>query len=177
VLVGGERWLQAQRLTVRLVALIERDGLSVAAAARVLGVDVQLAGLLVRLCAIERECAAAELDERLDEIQQHCPGEDWWSYGSRQLALIFTGHAIPTRIVRELVQAWQERTGISTYRLASDLGITPETLRRSLGLVALSACSQGSRRYPSRVQKTITVTAASRIVQALGTPAYEVPGL
>jgi hypothetical protein len=32
------------------------------------------------------------------------PGEDWWSYTDRQLALIFAGESIPNRIVRELVE-------------------------------------------------------------------------
>ena len=55
----------AQALTCRLVALIERDRLSVAAAASVTEIGVEQAGVLVRLCAIERECAETERDERL----------------------------------------------------------------------------------------------------------------
>jgi hypothetical protein len=161
----------------RLVALIERDGLSVAAAARALGVEVELAGLLVRVCAIERECAESEREERLDEIQRMCPGEDWFSCTDRQLALISGGEAIPNRIVRELVQAWQRRTGQPTARLAAALGITPEALRRSLGLAAVPGRSKRARRYRQRYQKTITVQGAGRIVQAIGIPACEVPGL
>jgi hypothetical protein len=168
---------QAQQMTVRLVALIERDGLSVAAAARKLGLDVEAAGSLVRLCAIERECAAIELEERLEEIEQMCPGEDWWSYSDRQLAGIFSGERIPNRIVRELLQAWQQRGGVSTARLAADVGITPERLRRSLGLAAQPASRKGARVYPARLQKTITVESAGRIVEAIGIPACEVPGL
>jgi hypothetical protein len=167
----------ARRLAARLVALIERDGLSVAAAARSLGMEVALAGLLVRLVAIERECAQTELEERLEEIQQMCPGEDWWSYSDRQLALIFSGEAIPNRIVRELVQAWQQRTGRPTARLAEELGITPEALRRSLGLAWIPTRRKHGRRYQPRRQKTITVEAAGRIVRAIGIPACEVPGL
>jgi hypothetical protein len=168
---------EAQRLTVRLVRSIEQDGLSVAAAARAAGVDVRLAGLLVRLCAIERECAEAELEERLEEIQQMCPGEDWWSYTDRQLALIFAGESIPNRIVRELVQAWQRRTGQPSARLAAELGITPEALRRSLGLAAASSGGSRDERRQRRYQKTISVETAGRIVRAIGIPACEVPGL
>ena len=75
-------------LTARLVGLIEREGLSVAAAARTLGIDVASAGMLVRLCAIEREAQETELADRLDAIQELCPGEDWWSYAPRQLDAI-----------------------------------------------------------------------------------------
>jgi hypothetical protein len=168
---------EAQQLTVRLVQSIERDGLSVAAAARAAGVDVRLAGLLVRLCAIERECAEAELEERLEEIEQMCPGEDWWSYTDRQLALIFAGESIPNRIVRELVQAWQRRNGQPSARLAAELGITPEALRRSLGLAAASSGGSRDERRQRRYQKTISVETAGRIVRAIGIPACEVPGL
>jgi transposase len=164
----------AQRLTARLVALIERDGLSVAAAARRVGVDVHAAGMLVRLHAIELECAEAELAERLEEIQEMCPGEDWWSYTDRQLNSIFSGEAIPNRIVRELVLAWRRRTGKPTARLAEELRISPEALRRSVGLAAVSGRRTGGR---PRFQRTITVQAAGRIVQAIGIPACEVPGL
>jgi hypothetical protein len=165
---------EARALTCRLVELVERDGLSIAAAARRAGVDVHAAGLLVRLHAIELECAEVELEERLEEIQEMCPGEDWWSYSDRQLGAILSGEAIPNRIVRELVLAWQRRTGQPTARLAGELRISPEALRRSLGLAAVSGRRQGCR---PRVQKTITVQAAGRIVQATGIPACEVPGL
>jgi hypothetical protein len=76
--VGGSvhvRCAVARWLTARLVELIERDGLSVAAAARTMGIDVPAAGLLVRLCAIEREATETELEDRLDRIQELCPGE------------------------------------------------------------------------------------------------------
>jgi hypothetical protein len=43
----------AERLTVTLVALIERDRLSVAAAARALDLAVETAGALVRQWAVE----------------------------------------------------------------------------------------------------------------------------
>ena len=172
----------AQALTCRLVALIERDRLSVAAAASVTEISVEQAGLLVRLCAIERECAETERDERLEEIQAQCPGEDWWRYTSRQLDAIVEGEAIPNRIVRELVQAWERRTEGSTASLAAELGITCEALRRQLGLVAIAARMKRTRhgrpyRYGKRTQKTITVEAAARVVRALGMPPCEVPGL
>jgi hypothetical protein len=165
---------EAQALTCRLVEFVERDGLSVAAAARRVGVEVHAAGMLVRLYAIELECAEAELAERLEEIQEMCPGEDWWSYSDRQLGAIFSGEAIPNRIVCELVAAWQRRTGQPTARLAEDVRVSPEALRRSLGLAAVSGRRKGSR---PRVQKTITVQAAGRIVHGIGIPACEVPGL
>ena len=173
---------QVRALTCRLVELIERDRLSVAAAARTINVDVKRAGLLVRLCAIERECAELELEERLDEIQAQCPGEDWWRYSDRQLRSILRGEAMPNRIVRELVQAWERRTKGSTATLAGELGITCEALRRQLGLVAVPARMKRTRhgrpyRYGKRVQKTISVEAAGRVVRALGIPPCEVPGL
>ena len=67
----------AERLTATLVLVIERDHLSVAAAARAVGVGVETAGTLVRQSAIEREVAEQEAEERLDDIQRMCPGEDW----------------------------------------------------------------------------------------------------
>ena len=59
-----------------------------AAAARTVGLTVETAGALVRLWAIEREAAEQEAEERLDDIQRMCPGEDWWSYTERQLSAI-----------------------------------------------------------------------------------------
>lgn len=172
---------EAQRLTVELVTLIERDGLSVAAAARRVKLPVELAGLLVRLHAIELECAELETAERLDEIDEACPGEDWFSYSDRHLRLIFAGEAIPNRIVRELVEAWCERTGFSTERVAREVGVCSERLRRALGIAAIPGGVERSRgrerRRPPRFQKTIGVEQASRIVRALGIPPCEVPGL
>jgi hypothetical protein len=168
---------QTERLAAALVTLIQRDGLSVAAAARTVGLSVELAGALVRLWAIEREAAEEESSERLDDIQRMCPGEDWWSYTERQLSAIEHGSAIPNRIVRELVDAWCKRTDQTTGRLASMLGIGDEALRRSLGLAATPAQVRNGRRRPARVRKTITVQAAGRAVRALGIPPCEVPGL
>jgi len=79
--------------------------------------------------------------------------------------------------VRELVEAWQRRTGHATGRLAARLGIGDEALRRSLGMVAVSGRTKHGRRYPARAQKTIRVDAAGRVVRALGIPPCEVPGL
>ena len=167
----------AQALTSKLVALIERDRLPVAQAARAAGVALEVASTLVRLHAIELEAAEAELEERLEDIERQCPGEDWWSYTDNQLTRILRGTAIPNRIVRELVEAWQQQTGRGTAPLAAGLGITDEALRRSLGMVAVAARSKYGHRYPRRVRKTITIDAAGRIVRALGIPPCEVCGL
>jgi len=166
-----------ERLTAALVTLIQRDRLSIAAAARNVGLTVETAGALVRVWAIEREAAEQEADERLEDIQRMCPREDWWSYSDRQLSAIEHGSAIPNRIVRELVDAWCARTGQTTGRLAAILGIGDEALRRSLGLAATPAHVRSGRHQPARVRKTITVQAAGRIVRALGIPPCEVPGL
>jgi len=168
---------RAERLTATLVSVIERDHLSVAAAARSVGVGVETAGALVRQWAIEREAAEQEADERLDDIQRMCPGEDWWSYSDRQLSAIARGSAIPNRIVRELVDGWCTRTGQATGRLAAILGIGDEALRRSLGLAATPAHLRNGRHRPARVRKTITVQAGGRVVRAVGIPPCEVPGL
>ncbi|MBV9194624.1 MAG: hypothetical protein JO168_10815 [Solirubrobacterales bacterium] len=167
----------AQALTGELVALIERDRLSVAQAARSAGVPVAVASRLVQLHAIELEAADTELAERLEDIERQCPGEDWWSYSNRQHNAIFEGSAIPNRIVRELIEAWQQRTEQGTGTLAANLGIGDEALRRSLGMVDVPRRVKYGRRYPARRQKTITVEAASRIVRALGIPPCEVCGL
>jgi hypothetical protein len=167
----------AKWLTATLVSVIEREHLSVAAAARSVGVGVETAGTLVREWAIEREAAEEEAEERLDDIQRMCPGEDWWSYTERQLSAIAHGSVIPNRIVRELVDAWCTRTGQTTGRLAAILGIGDEAVRRSLGLAATPAQVRNGRRRPTRVRKTITVPAAGRIVRGLGIPPCEVPGL
>jgi hypothetical protein len=166
-----------QLLTSRLVALIEHAHLSIAQAARNLGLPLERASRLVRLHAIELEAAESELDERLEDIQRQCPGEDWWSYSDRQRTSILLGTTIPNRIVRELVEAWQQRTGHGTGRLAARLEITDEALRRSLGMVAISGRRKYGYRYPARVQKTIKIDAASRVVRTLGIPPCEVPGL
>jgi hypothetical protein len=168
---------QTKRLTVALVTLIQRDRLSVAAAARNVGLTVEAAGALVRLWAIEREADEQEADERLEDIERMCPREDWWSYTDRQLSAIEHGSAIPNRIVRELVDAWCMRTDQTTGRLAALLGIGDEALRRSLGLAATPAHVRNGRGRAARVRKTITVQAAGRIVRALGIPPSEVPGL
>jgi len=167
----------AQSLTGRLVGLIEREHLSIAQAARRVRMPLETAGMLVRLHAIEQEAAESELEERVDDIQRQCPGEDWWSYSDRQHTALFNGSAIPNRIVRELVEAWQQHTGEGTGRLATQLGISDEAVRRSLGLVALPGRVKYGRRYPTRTQKTIRVDAAGRIVRALRIPPCEVPGL
>jgi len=164
-------------LTGKLVRLIEDEGLSVAQAANSAGVSVEVAGLLVRLHAIELEAAEIELDERLEDIERQCPGEDWWSYSDRQQSSIIQGTAVPNRIVREVVEAWQQRTGSGTRRLAARLGISDEALRRSLGMVAISARTKSGRRYRAQRQKTIRIDAAGRVVRALGIPPCEVPGL
>ena len=160
-------------LTTRLVGLIEREGLSVAAAARALGIDVASAGLLVRLCAIEREAQETELQDRLDAIQELCPGEDWWSYAPRQLDAIARGESVPNRIVRELAQQWCRRNHTSLTHLSRKVGMDDTRLRRALGISAM-----GPRRNsgPQR-QKIVTVECAARIVRALGIPPCEVPGL
>ena len=168
---------RAERLTATLVSVIERDHLSVAAAARSVGVAVETAGALVRQWAIEREAAEEEATERLEDIQRMCPGEDWWSYSDRQLSAIARGSAIPNRIVRELVDGWCTRTGQATGRLAAILGIGDEALRRSLGLAATPAHLRNGRHRPARVRKTITVQAGGRVVRAVGIPPCEVPGL
>ena len=168
---------RAERLTATLVSVIERDHLSVAAAARSVGVGVETAGALVRQWAIEREAAEQEAEERLDDIQRMCPGEDWWSYSDRQLSAIARGSAIPNRVVRELVGAWCTRTGQTTGTLAAILGIGDEALRRSLGLAATPAHLRNGRHRPARVRKTITVQAGGRVVRAVGIPPCEVPGL
>lgn len=171
---------EAQRLTERLVELIDRDRLSVVAAAS--GVALALAAKLVCLRAVELEAAESELEERLEDIDRQCPNEDWWSYTERQRNAIFRGKAVPSRIVRELVEDWQRRTGGRTNRLAHyELGITGEALRRSLGMVAISGYTKrkgdGAYRYAPALQKTITVEAAARIVRAIEIPPCEVPGL
>jgi hypothetical protein len=167
----------ARRLAARLVALIERDGLSVAAAARSLGMELALAGLLVRLVAIERECAQTELEERLEEIQQVCPGEDWWSSSDRQLALIFSGEAISNRIVRELVQAGSSEAAGRPRGSRRSWGSRRRRCGAASGSPWIPARREHGRRYRPRRQKTITVEAAGRIVRAIGIPACEVPGL
>jgi hypothetical protein len=174
---AGSGWAQTQQLTARLVWLIEQDGVSVAQAARITGVPVDVAGVLVRLCAIEREAAETELEERIEDIERQCPGEDWWSYTDRQRASILGGEAIPNRIVRELVDPWRARTGLSTGHLAESIGITDEALRRSLGLAVTPARVKGGIRCPARVRKTVTVQTAGQILRALGVPPCEVPGL
>ena len=168
---------RAERLTATLVSVIERDHLSVAAAARSLGVGVETAGALVRQWAIEREAAEQEAEERLDDIQRMCPGEDWWSYTDRQLSAIAYGSAIPNRIARELVDAWCTRTGQTTGTLAAIVGIGDEALRRSLGLAATPAHVRNGRYRPARVRKTMMIQAAGQIVRTLGIPPCEVPGL
>jgi hypothetical protein len=80
--------VDARALTVRLVSLIEHDHLSVAQAARSAGVALELASTLVRLHAIELEAAESELDDRLEDLERQCPGEDWWSYSDRQQTAI-----------------------------------------------------------------------------------------
>jgi hypothetical protein len=165
------------QLTRALITLIQRDRLSVAAAARTVGLTVDTAGALVRLWVIEREAAEQEPSERLDDIQRMCPCEDWWSYTDRQLSAIEHGSVIPNRIVRELVDGWCTRTDQPTGRLASVLGIGDEALRRSLGMVATPAQMRNGRHRSARVRKTITVQAAGQIVRALGIPPCEVPGL
>jgi hypothetical protein len=167
----------AQVLAGRLVALVEKERLSIAQAARRVGVPLEMAGMLLRSHAIELEAAETALEERLEDIQRQCPGEDWWSYSDNQLTRILRGTAIPNRIVRELVEAWQQRTDHGTGRLAAGLGITDEALRRSLGMVAVAGRLKYGRRYPRRVRKTITIDAAGRIVRALGIPPCEVCGL
>jgi hypothetical protein len=167
----------AQTLTWELVKLIQDERLSVAQAADTVGVPVGVAGLLVRLHAIELEAAETELDERLEDIERQCPREDWWSYTDRQRTAIYLGSAIPNRIVRELVEDWQRRTDEGTARLAAFIGITDEALRRSLGLVSVPGRIKYGRRYPKQKQKTIKVEAAGRIVRALGIPPCEVCGL
>ena len=167
----------AQLLTSRLAALIEHDRFSIAQAARNVGVPLAEASWLIRLHAIEIEAAETELDERLEDIERQCPGEDWWSYTDRQRTSILEGTTIPNRIVRELVEAWQQRTGHGTGRLAARIEITDEALRRSLGMVAIAGRRKYGYRYPARVQKTIRIDAASRVVRALGIPPCEVCGL
>jgi DNA-binding phage protein len=163
----------ALALTAALVGLIERHGLSVAAPAKTIGIDVAAAGVLVRLWAIEREAQETELDEYLDRIQELCPGEDWWSYTPRQLDSIARGDSIPNRIVRELTLACSRRTQCSMSKLARDAGIDDQRLRRALGISAMPPRRNGG---PHR-QKTITVECATRIVRALGIPPCEIPGL
>jgi hypothetical protein len=169
--------VDARALTVRLVSLIEHDHLSVAQAARSTGVALEMASTLVRLHAIELEAAETELDERLDDLERQCPDEDWWAYSDRQRTAIFQGSAIPNRIMRELVEAWQQRTERGTAVLAATVGISDEALRRSLGMVAVPRRVKYGRLYPSRTQKTITIEAAGRVAQALGIPPCEVCGL
>ena len=169
--------VDARALTVRLVSLIEHDHLSVAQAARSPGVALELASTLVRMHAIELEAAESELDDRLEDLERQCPGEDWWSYSDRQQTAIIQGAAIPTRIMRELVETWQRRTKRGTGGLAVTVGISDEALRRSLGMVAVPRRVKYGRLYPSRTQKTITIEAAGRVAQALGIPPCEVCGL
>ena len=169
--------VDARALTARLVSLIEHDHLSVAQAARNAGVALEFASTLVRLHAIELEAAESELDDRLEDLERQCPGEDWWSYSDRQQTAIIQGSAIPNRIIRELVEAWQQRTKRGTAALAVTVGISDEALRRSLGMVAVARRVKYGRLYPSRTQKTITIEAASRVAQALGIPPCEVCGL
>jgi hypothetical protein len=162
------RWLSA-----KLVELIERDGLSVAAAARAIGMDVAAAGVLVRLCAIEREAREMELEDRLDRIQELCPGEDWFSYTPRQLDAVARGESVPNRIVRDLALQWCMRNRTSLTQLARKVGMDDTRLRRALGV---SEMGPRPNRGPQR-QKTLTVECATRIVRALGIPPCEVPGL
>jgi len=162
------RWLSA-----RLVELIERDGLSVASAARTMGMDVAAAGLLVRLCAIEREGKETELEDRLDRIQELCPGEDWFSYAARQLDAIARGESVPNRIVRELALQWCRRNASSLTQLSRKVGMDDTRLRRALGVSAMGP----RRNRGAQRQKTLTVECATRIVRALGIPPCEVPGL
>ena len=169
--------VDARALTVRLVSLIEHDHLSVAQAARSAGVALELASMLVRMHAIELEAAESELDDRLEDLERQCPGEDWWAYSDRQQTAIIHGSAIPNRIMRELVEAWQQRTRRGTAGLAVTVGISDEALRRSLGMVAVPGRVKYGRLYPSRTQKTITIEAAGRVAQALGIPPCEVCGL
>lgn len=174
--VGGPvhvRCAVARWLTAMLVELIERDGLSVAAAARTMGIDVAAAGLLVRLCAIEREAKETELEDRLDAIQELCPGEDWWSYAPRQLDAIARGESVPNRIVRDLALQWCRRNGSSLTQLSQKVGMDDTRLRRALGVSAMPARRNGG---PHR-QKTLTVECATQIVRAIGIPPCEVPGL
>jgi hypothetical protein len=160
-------------LTATLVRLIERERLSVAAAARRLGIDVASAGVLVRLCAIEREAQESELEERLDAIQELCPGEDWWSYAPRQLDAIERGESVPNRIVRELALSWCTRNHTSLTQLSKKVGMDDTRLRRALGVSAMGP----RRNRGTRRQKILTVECATGIVRALGIPPCEVPGL
>lgn len=171
---GATRLGDARRLTTWLVKLIEQQGLSVAAAARTLGVDVERAGMLVRLYAIESEAAESELEERLEDIQALCPGEDWFSYSDRQLEAIASGRAIPSRVIRQLVCEWCERNSASAIELAAKAGIDPQRLRRAVGLTITPRRADGRGAHR---QMTISVECASRIVKGLGIPPCEVPGL
>jgi hypothetical protein len=170
---AGARHWQAHRLTTRLIELIEQDGLSVAAAARTVGIDVAWAGTLVQLCAIAREAEENELEDRLDAIQALCAGEDWWSYAPRQLDAIVRGEAVPNRIVRELALRWCTRNHASLTQLSRKVGMDDARLRRALGASAMGPRRGGG---PQR-QKILTVECATRIVRALGVSPCEVPGL
>ncbi len=172
--VPSGRLGEDRQLTVWLVKLIERHGLSVAAAARMLGIEVERAGMLVRCYAIEREAAETELEDRLEDIQALCPGEDWFHYSDRQLDAIASGRAIPSRVVRQLVCEWCERNSASAIELAAKAGLDPQRLRRAVGL-ALTPRRRDGR--GAHWQKTISVECASRIVKGLGIPPCEVPGL
>ncbi len=169
---------EGQHIGVKLVELIEHDRLSIASAARALGVDLRLAGILVQLHAIELEAAESEFDERLDAIERLCPNEDWWSYTNRGRTAILDGRAVPNRIVRELVEEWERRSGEGTEQIAQKLGLNgSESLRRSLGMVGVPSRMKNGQTYRKYRQKVIGVECAARIMQAIGVPPCEVPGL
>ena len=151
------RWLRA-----RLVELIERDGLSVAAAARTMGMDVAAARGAGAAMRNRREANETELEDRLDAIQQLCPWEDWSSHAPKQLDAIARGESVPNRIVSELALQWCRRNGSSLTQLSSKVGMDDTRLRRALELSAMPARRNGG---PQR-QKTLTVECATQIVRA-----------
>jgi hypothetical protein len=174
----------------RLLHLVERDGLSIAAAARVLRLPVTYAGALI--CSIAEEREQADYDTALrDEIHAEwsrlCGDDDdtaerenYLRYTSSELDAIEELRSIPNRAVRNLIEqhiTCAEPT-LTLPILARRLGYADATsIRRSLGYRKASDSIKRGRRYPGRVQRTISLGQAAEILRALGVPLHEVPGL
>jgi DNA-binding transcriptional regulator LsrR (DeoR family) len=86
--------------------------------------------------------------------------------------------SIPLAAIRELVeQRLKDDPTLTQTRLAKLLQTDRTELRRALGLQPTAARTINGEHRPGRVREEITVEMAGRIVQALGIPPHEIPGL
>jgi hypothetical protein len=124
-------------------------------------------GLSVEQIAARMRLALPRVERLLEEEDQY-----------RDLQQ-FVCNSVPVAVLQDLIcRAEREDPALTTTAIAQRAGYSSRlALQRAVGLEPTARRIRGSKQYPPKLETTVEVAIASKIVRALGFAPHEIPGL